>query len=133
MPRSSGRIAMQQWPRTCSLEIAGFRGVAGTEEFMARTEAEAVDLGATVHWGQRNNLTMKAVEQMYSPKGPAGLLFLWRESLSRLTYYGRLATFSTAFTRFRGLEVVQPKAYGLTVSPTNGCAGEAEFKLVCHQ
>jgi len=60
---------------------------------------------------------------MYDPKAPTGNLFLWRKALSDLTDNGRLALFSTPFTRHRGLEVVQPIIQGVTVSPTNGCAG----------
>jgi hypothetical protein len=40
-----------------------------------------------------------------------------------LTRNGRDATFSTPFTRYAGLEVVQPLAEALTVSPEVVCAG----------
>jgi hypothetical protein len=84
-------------------------------------------MGATVHWGQRNNLTMKMVEQMYDPNGPVGPLFRWRRTLSRFSRNGGAASFSTDFTRQRGLEVVQPLAKEFkntfTVVPTWACAG----------
>jgi hypothetical protein len=123
MSQSAGLLAMQQFPRTCSLEIAGYLDVPGTTPFLTTIERDAVELGATIHWGQRNDLTMQQVEQMYDPKAPTGHLFLWREALSKLTDNGRLATFSTTFTRDRGLEVVQPIVQSFTVSPANSCAG----------
>lgn len=123
MKKSEGLIAMQKWDRTCSLEIAGIGEVHGTEPFLRDTERDAVALHATVHWGQRNNLSMKDVEAMYDADAPSGALFRWRKTLSELTRNGRLATFSTDFTRRRGLEVVQPLIEYFTVAPTYGCVG----------
>jgi len=75
-----------------------------------------------VHWGQRNNLTMEQVEAAY-PAAPLGALYRWRQALSALTRNGRFATFSTKFTRDRGLEVVDPQIQSFTVHPTDDCAG----------
>lgn len=123
MSKSQGLLAMQKWDRTCSFEIAGLGEVHGTEPFLRETEQDAIRLGATVHWGQRNNLSMMEVEKMYGSEGPDGALFKWRRTLSRLTSNGQLAAFSTEFTRQRGLEVVQPRVDEFTVSPTYACAG----------
>ena len=38
--------------------IAGLSLVKGTEPFLKRIEADALQFGATLHWGQRNNATM---------------------------------------------------------------------------
>jgi hypothetical protein len=113
---------MQKFPTTCAVEIAGPSEMLGTEPFMAALEREAVDLGATLHWGQRNNLRMKQVEMVFDPNGPAGALFRWRKVLSALSSNGRLATFSTEFTRVRGLEVVQPLLQSFEVKPFAACA-----------
>jgi len=59
MSQSAALLAMQQFPRTCSLEIAGYLDVPGTVPFLTTIEQDAVELGATIHWGQRNDLTMK--------------------------------------------------------------------------
>lgn len=123
MGRSSGFIAMQKWDRTCSLEVAGMGEVYGTEPFLRDTERDAIDLNATIHWGQRNNASMYEVEKMYDASEPNGALFKWRRDLSRLTSNGRLATFSTEFTRQHGLEVVQPQVQEFTVTPVYNCAG----------
>ncbi len=125
MSRSAGLIAMQKWTRVCSLEIAGYSAALGTRPFLTKVEQDAIDMGGTVHWGQRNNLNMKQVEAMYDANGPNGPLFKWREALSRVSRNGRLATFSTEFTRWRGLEVVQPLVKDFTVAPTEACAGAA--------
>jgi hypothetical protein len=123
MSQSSAPIAMQKWPRVCSFEIAGYSAALGTRPFLSRVEQDAVDMGGTVHWGQRNNLNMKQVEALYDPSGPSGALFRWRQALSKLSRNGRLATFSTEFTRWRGLEVVQPLVQSFSVTPTEACAG----------
>lgn len=123
MKKSEALIAMQRWDRTISLEIAGIGEIHGTEPFLHDTESDAISLGATVHWGQRNNLSMKDVENMYDPNGPNGELFAWRKTLSELTANGRLTAFSTDFTRKRGLEVVQPQVQSFTVLPDFACAG----------
>lgn len=121
--RSMGLLAMQQSPVTCSLEIAAPGAVKGTMPFLKQVEADAVALGARVHWGQRNDLDMLTVEGMYGASTPSGPLYRWREVLSRLSHHGRLATFSTAFTRDRGLEIVQPVLQMFTVWPMVACAG----------
>jgi hypothetical protein len=115
---------MQRFPETCSLEIASYLDCAGTLPFLRTIEQDAIDLGATVHWGQRNDLNMKQVEAMYDAKAPTGSLYRWREALALLTDNGRLSLFTTAFTRDRGLEVVQPRVKDFSVSPSNTCANQ---------
>ena len=123
MGPSFSLLGMQQWVPTVSFEIAGLGKILGTEPFLRTVEADAVALGATVHWGQRNNQPMKVIEAGGSP-APGGPLFFWRKALSDLTENGRYPTFSTEFTRFKGLEVVQPILADFSVSLTNGCEGE---------
>jgi hypothetical protein len=120
---SAALIGMQQFPATCAIEIAGCRGTYGFDSFMTQLQRDAVALGGTVHWGQRNDLTMPEVEKEFSPIGPSGALFRWRKALSTLSNNGRFPMFSTEFTRLRGLEVVQPVLESFAVNPTHGCAG----------
>ncbi|MBT2667299.1 hypothetical protein J7J00_17610 [Bacillus sp. ISL-4] len=120
MSQSSALIAMQKFPRTCSVEIAMPVEILGTEPFMQLIERDAIELGATLHWGQRNNMNMKDVERLFDATGP---LFRWRKALSKISSNGRFATFSTKFTRDRGLEVVQPLVQDFSVVPRFACAG----------
>ena len=62
MAASDAFIAMQRWPMTCSLEIAGLSRVNGTQKFLELVEADAIEMKAIIHWGQRNNWRMKQVE-----------------------------------------------------------------------
>jgi hypothetical protein len=123
MGPSSALIAMQKWSRCCSLEIAGTGTALGTDPYLAMVERDALEMGATVHWGQRNNVTMKQLEKIYSPALLSGPLFQWRKTLSLLSRNGRFAEFSTAFTRQCGLEIVQPIVEFFNVVPANACEG----------
>src|SRR5262249_38057507 len=89
MAQAQALIAMQKWPRTCSIEIAGLAHVKGVEPLLEQVEADAVTFNAILHWGQRNNWTQKEVERVYNPIGPFGVLYKWRDALSRVTEHGR--------------------------------------------
>lgn len=123
MQQTSALIGMQKWPATCSMEIAGLLGAPGTEALLSVLEQDAINAGATVHWGQRNNLTKADVEQAFDPTGPGGALYRWRNALSTLSQNGSAAIFSTPFTLCRGLEVVQPLVQAFSVQPLRACAG----------
>ena len=117
-------LAMQRFTPTVALEIAGLGHVHGTEPLLRTIEADAVELGGAIHWGQRNNQKMKTIQEIWKPGGPSGKLFLWRKTLSELSENGRLHAFSTQFTQIRGLEIVQPILVDFTVSQTAVAAGE---------
>jgi hypothetical protein len=121
---SFARLAMQRSNPTVAFEVAGLGHVRGTEPFLRVIESDAAELGAAIHWGQRNNQEMKAIEKIWDPTGPSGNLFLWRGALSKLSDNGRWPTFSTEFTRQRGLEIVQPILDNFTLNLTAVCAGE---------
>ena len=123
MAASDALLAMQQTPRVCAIEVAGLRAVGGTEPFLGRLALDAVEMGATVHWGQRNELDMTQVEERFGGFFHTDRLWRWRDALARLSSNGRYPTFSTAFTRRLGLEVVHPKVQIFTVKPRRGCAG----------
>ena len=123
MAASDAFLAMQRWPMTCALEIAGLSRVNGTQKFLELVEADAIETNAIIHWGQRNNWHMKQVESLYDPSPPMGLLYRWREALSSLTDHGRFDLFSTKFSHQRGLEITVPRIKSLACAPEVVCAG----------
>ena len=102
-------IGMQKWPLTCSVEIAGLGGVAGTTELIEHAHSLALNhnVGAILHWGQHNEQTAADTERIFSApvNPPASNLGRWRAALGQLTDDGQLDGFSSAFTRQTGLEV----------------------------
>jgi hypothetical protein len=126
---TSALLGMQRWGHAVSIEIAGINACKGTSRLLGRVHADALALNgpggplASIHWGQKNTVPMRYVEDAFDAWTPGGRLNMWRSVLSMLTRNGRDATFSTPFTRYAGLEVVQPLAEALTVSPEVVCAG----------
>lgn len=110
---STASIAMQQWSRTCNIEIAGLN-IDGTDDFLSTLEWDAANMGATIHWGQKNNEPATRVEQNFKR------LDEWRNALALFTANGKLTNFSTHFSWLRGLEVVQPKIASFQVQPILG-------------
>ncbi len=51
-------LAMQRFTATVAFEVAGLGRVHGTEPFLRAIEADAVQLGGAMHWGQRNNFSL---------------------------------------------------------------------------
>jgi hypothetical protein len=124
MKDSPSFLAMQRWPRTCSIEIAGLSKVDGCRPYLERLEEESRKRDIILHWGQRNNRSQEDLEKVFSPNA-GGPLHRWREALSTLSEHGRLHNFSTAYSRHKGLEITQPRVYKLTASPlTDGCENE---------
>jgi len=117
MTESPSFLAMQRWPRTVSMEIATLSRASGAADLMSKIDEEVRNRGIMLHWGQRNNYRQADIEK---------LLFMgkWRDALSVLSEHGRLANFSTEFTRLRGLEITVPRLYALTVSLDEGCEHE---------
>ena len=97
MAASDAFLAMQRWPMTCALEIAGLSRVNGTQKFLELVEADAIETNAIIHWGQRNNWHMKQVESLYDPSPPMGLLYRWREALSSRRITADLTSFPQSF------------------------------------
>lgn len=123
MTVSPSFLSMQRWPSTCSIEIAALSRVEGTGPFMERVEEESRKRDIVLHWGQRNNRAQVDLEKVFSP-GVGGPFHKWREGLSTVSHNGRLDNFSTAFTRYKGLEITEPKLYDLHASLTEGCESE---------
>jgi hypothetical protein len=96
--RSSALLAMQQWDKTASLEVALLQGVEGNAEILHALETAALRRGGTIHWGQRNTIDAAAVAAGY-PQLP-----LWRKRLAEIIGNGNAGTFDNAFCIARGLE-----------------------------
>jgi len=111
-------IGIERWEPTCIVEVAGLKALDGIAPFLDRIEADAKSLGATVHWGQRNSLTLDEVDRMYPG------IEQWRSGLGRLSRNGLEQTFSTTHTQQRGLEVVQPRFAAFSVARAFVCASE---------
>lgn len=116
-------LAMQKWPSTCSIEIAGLSRVGGTSILFDRLDEESRKRNIVVHWGQRNTRSQEDLEKVYNP-ALGGPFYKWRKALSDLSANGRLDNFSTAFTKYKGLEITTPKLYELRASMTEGCHSE---------
>jgi hypothetical protein len=95
--RSDAYLAMQQWDRTCSIEVALLKGVNGNDTLLRQLERAALLRGGSVHWGQGNTLTAADVSRMYSRYD------LWREQLRFLSADGGLSTFENSYCEKRGL------------------------------
>ena len=96
--RTEALIGIQKWDRTCVIEVAGLRELSGIGPLLDQLESDAKTMGATVHWGQRNQMTRADVDAMYSG------IERWRGVLARLSSGGDPQTFSSAYTRAAGLE-----------------------------
>jgi hypothetical protein len=106
--RTAATIGPSQFVRTCAVECSGLADEAGSTEFVDYAVRLALDpnINGILHWGQQNDSTRQDVEFRFlnPPGGPTGPLADWRQVLNQLTDNGRLAAFSSAFTRKTGLE-----------------------------
>ncbi len=101
-------IGMQRWPVSCAIEIAGLKDVSGTTELVDYALSFALNnnVGAILHWGQRNTSNAQEIEDRFGASAPVrpGELQTWRKALATVTAGGSLKGFSSAFTRQTGLE-----------------------------
>lgn len=96
--RSDALLAMQQWKRTVSIEVAVLRGIPGSVEALRALEAIAVACNGRVHWGQQHDLEATTVAEAF-PK-----LQSWRARLASLCRNEiERRTFENEFCRQRGL------------------------------
>jgi hypothetical protein len=96
---SEALLAIEQWPHTVCIEISGLAGLDGEVDVLNKFLAEAVKLGAKVHWGQLNNLTRDDVDVAFP-----GKIDTWRATLAQLASNGSLATFRNDFCVSHGLD-----------------------------
>jgi hypothetical protein len=104
--KSNCLLAMERFPMTVAIEIAVPRAFGSSGDlftsFTDAMQAVARKHGAIPHWGQRHELDAGAVETLY-----AGSLEKWRYALAEFEL-GNPHSFSTSFSRARGLEVTDP-------------------------
>lgn len=94
-------LGMQRFARTCCVEFLMMRGINGHEDFRRRLYVLAAAHGGVPHWGLVHEIGAAAVHAAY------GEAYVdWRMALGRLIEDGggRNRTFSTSFSRERGLE-----------------------------
>jgi hypothetical protein len=100
-------LGMQAFPRTCAVEVACLKDVAGSQELLAFASALARDrnIRGIIHWGQRNDCTAAEIEDRFGdasdPTWIGDKLSPWRRALHHIVGGDR---FSTEFTRRLGLE-----------------------------
>lgn len=98
--KTEALLGMQQWERTCLIEIFSLRGVASTPGWIAKLYELGARHGAIPHWGLLNELTATQVHDRY-PK-----LSEWRQALRKIIDDGggRAETFRSTYSLARGLE-----------------------------
>ena len=96
-------LGMQQWARTCSVEIFVLRGVHSTPSFITKLYELGERHRAIPHWGLLHEQTAAQVRNHY-PK-----LSEWRQALRFIIDRGngRAETFQSQFSIARGLEPEQ--------------------------
>jgi hypothetical protein len=98
---SDALLGIEQWPHTVCIELAMLQGLNYAMEILTSFKTLAVEtFGATLHWGQLNDLSRSDVERSYPKKIDA-----WRRVLARLARRGSLNTFDNSFCSSHGLEV----------------------------
>jgi hypothetical protein len=106
-PRKSvAKIGMERFDRTVAVEVATSRPSTMGDQFMKDVRQLALDHGAIPHWGQEHQLTKAQVEARYDAKS----LEDWRWAVSE-TEVKKQGTFSSLFTRNRGLEAIDIKKH----------------------
>jgi hypothetical protein len=98
--KTKAMLGMQQFSRTCSVEVDMLRGMGKQDFFLEQLYQVALSNGGIPHWGLMNDLTEPEVRMLYSE------LTGWQVALSDLITWGggRAATFRSAFSLQRGLE-----------------------------
>jgi len=97
--QSDSLLSMEQFPLTVAVEVAALRPSEVNDRYMQRMKDAALARGGIPHWGQAYLFSQREVEQRYGEK-----INLWRKVLSEIESYGKKGTFSSSFTRQKGLE-----------------------------
>jgi hypothetical protein len=102
--KTEALLGMQQWDRTCIVELFALRGVASTAGWITKLHELGARHGAIPHWGLLNDLTASQVHDRYP------YLSEWRQALRLIIDGGggRAETFRTTYSIQRGLE---PETY----------------------
>jgi hypothetical protein len=133
--RTSALLGEERFARTCVVEVAGLKDVAGVTPLIDFAVGLALDpnFNAVLHWGQRNDADRADIQRSFGDTftNRSGPLHVWREALASLTDNGRLDGFSSAFTRATGLEVVTPKVRSFVAPATVAAGTSIDFTWDC--
>jgi hypothetical protein len=97
-------IGMQQWSRTCSIEVSCLRDVLGGDDLLeyAMTLARDRNLRALLHWGQNNDCSADEIAVKFDRLAQPDRLRRWQAVLA--DWGGECDRYSNVFTRRAGLE-----------------------------
>jgi hypothetical protein len=101
--KTTALLGMQQFARTCSVELFALRGVRSTPALLTKLFELGEKHHGIPHWGLINELTATQVRSHYPG------LSEWRQALRLIIDggVGREETFRSAFSQARGLEPEQ--------------------------
>jgi hypothetical protein len=99
--QSDAFLAMERFPLTVAIEISALRPWKANAEYFRKVEESALAKGGIPHWGQEHQIERDKVEEIY---GEALKIFRW--VLAEIEESGKSGTFSSDFTRSRGLEPI---------------------------
>jgi hypothetical protein len=98
------KLGMQRFPLTVCIEVAIAHPGSVNDEYKKAAHALALKHGGIPHWGQEHSLNQAQVEQLYHDHLEP---WRWAVAETELSIEGQV-TFSSQFTRERGLEVDRP-------------------------
>jgi hypothetical protein len=121
--KTGALLGMQQFSRTCSVEIFLLRRVASHKRFIAKLYELANSNGGIPHWGLMHSLTKNQVSKLYPEASE------WRQSLRYIIDggKGRTETFQSLFSIERGLEPETYLAPSVVLPNSNGDADPYDF------
>jgi hypothetical protein len=100
--QTTSKLGMQQFPLTVCIEASISYPGSVNKEYEEAVQALARNHGGIPHWGQEHSLNKSQVQQLYRER-----LEPWRWAVAE-TESPVQGTFSSTFTRERGLEVDRP-------------------------
>lgn len=87
-------LGMQQWPRSCSVELSTLPNIRGLPELLSSLLDIGYSLGGKPHWGQRSDGLITQPDASIYARLPE-----WRSAYARLSDNFRKRTFENAFSR----------------------------------
>jgi hypothetical protein len=121
--KTEALLGMQQFSRTCSVEIFLLRRVTAHERFIPKIYELANSNGGIPHWGLMHSLTKDQVNKLYPGASE------WRQALRYIIDggKGRTETFQSNFSIERGLEPETYLAPSVLLPDPNGDADPYDF------
>ena len=121
--KTEALLGMQQFSRTCSVEVFLLRRVTAHERFIPKINELAKSNGGIPHWGLMHSLTKDEVNKLYPGASE------WRQALRYIIDggKGRTETFQSNFSIGRGLEPETYLAPSVLLPDPNGDADPYDF------